>query len=127
LRSVPRQVDQRKELTMEPLLGPSGEGSVVLDIGADTGAVIVYAYESLAGSEIEIRRSGLPWDGTHTAVRRRDLREAVCFAGVFGSLPAGDYELRIRGIENSPVVPLVVSGAGVAEVRWPLSSLVGGG
>jgi hypothetical protein len=111
---------------MEPLWGPSCEGSVVLDIGAGTGAAIIYAHESLAGSEIEIRRSGIPWDGTHTAVRRRDLREAVCFAGVFGSLPAGEYELRIRGIDHSPVVPLVVHGAAVAEVRWPLSSLVGG-
>ena len=111
---------------MEPILGPSREGSVVLDIGADTGAAVIYAYESLAGSEIEIRGSGRPWDGTHTAVRRRDLGEAVCFAGVFGSLPAGEYELRIKGIENSPVVPLVVSGAGVAEVRWPFRSLVVG-
>jgi hypothetical protein len=111
---------------MEPRLGPSSEGSVVLDIGADIGAAIIYVHESLAGSEIEIRGSGRPWDGTHTAVRRRDLGEAVCFAGVFGSLPAGEYELRIRGIENSPVVPMMVNGAGVAEVIWPLRSLVVG-
>jgi hypothetical protein len=110
-------------VTAEAPLAPSGEGSVVLDIGADRGAAIIYTPESLSGSEIEIRASGSPWDGTHTGVRRRDLREAICFAGVFGSVPAGQYQLRVRGSETTPIVDLVVAGGAIAEVTWPTGAV----
>jgi len=108
----------------EELPPPSGEASVVLDIGGSHGALVVYASEDMEGGEIEIRRSGRPWDGTHTAIRRRDLRAVVAFAGVFGSLPAGRYELRTRGTgvdqrtEPVAVRPTVVGGE-VTELHWP--------
>jgi hypothetical protein len=37
---------------------PAGQGMVVLDIGGDTGALVVNAPEHLAGAEIEICPSG---------------------------------------------------------------------
>ena len=105
-------------------LGPSGEGSVVLDIGGDRGAAIIFAPDRMAGEELEIRPVGQPWDGVHTAVRRRDLPTAVRYAGVFGSLPAGQYHLRVRGRASddpSPasIVDLVVHGGRVTELAWP--------
>ncbi len=105
-------------------LAPSGEGTVVLDVGGTSGALVVFTPERLSGEEIEIRPARSPWDGTHTAVRRRDLRQAVTYAGVFGSLPAGSYQVRIRG--GGPdldrcraTLDLQVTGGRVTEVHWP--------
>jgi hypothetical protein len=103
----------------ESVPAPSSEASVVLDIGGDRGALVVYAPETLAGLEIEIRRPDEPWDGTHTAVRRRDLSGGTCFAGVFGSLRAGAYQARLRDVAGGPVVGLSVTGGQVAQVQWP--------
>jgi hypothetical protein len=105
-------------------LGPSGEGSVVLDIGGDRGAAIIFVPDRMDGEELEIRPVGQPWNGEHTAVRRRDLHSEVRFAGVFGSLPAGPYHLRVRGRASddpSPasIVDLVVRGGRVTELAWP--------
>ncbi len=66
------------------------------------GAAVVFTPASLVGAEIEIRPADRPWDGTHTAVRRRDLRDTVAYAGVFGSLEAGAYQLRMRGDRGRP-------------------------
>ncbi len=112
---------------VEPELGPSGEGTVVLDIGGDRGAAIIFTPGELSGQEIEIRPLDGPWDGTHTAVRPRDLRDTVAHAGVFGSLTAGPYQLRIRGsdperADAAPVVDLLVIGGQVAQVEWPSRS-----
>ncbi len=113
---------------MEAEPGPSGEGTVVLDIGGDRGAAIIFAPGELSGEEIEIRPVDRPWDGTHTAIRPRDLRDTVAHAGVFGSLPAGPYQLRIRrdrpvGGSSEPVVDLVVVGGEVAQLAWPATGM----
>ena len=120
--------------TAEAELGPSGEGTVVLDIGGDKGAAVIFTSGDLAGREIEIRPAGRSWDGTHTAIRLRDLRDSVAHAGVFGSLNAGSYQLRIRGSDPvgpgsesgpgsgpGPVVDLLVVGGEVAQLEWPAS------
>jgi hypothetical protein len=82
---------------MEQLAGPSGPGSVVLDIGPHVGALVLYAGEDLAGAEIEIRPGGGTWSGTHTSVRERHANGRVLHAGVFGSLAAGTYDVRLKG------------------------------
>src|ERR1019366_1284754 len=107
----------------ESVPAPSGEASVVLDIGGNRGALGIPTGGSLVGLEIEVRRPHLPWDGTHTAVRRRDVRPAAQFAGVFGSLPAGDYEARLKGIDRGPVVSAVVNGGEVTQMVWPAEAL----
>jgi len=43
----------------------------------------------------------------------------VCFAAVFGSLPAGRYLLRVRGSGSEPDMGLTVDGGTVIEARWP--------
>jgi hypothetical protein len=105
---------------MEHIPEPSECGSVVLDIGGDVGAVIVVAPASLAGEEIEIRRHGAPWDGTHVAVRARHLPNGVMHAALFESLPAGDFEVRIKGGHSyGPPVALEVEGGRVVSARLP--------
>ncbi len=109
---------------IEQLPPPSTEGSVLVDVGGSRGALVVYAPELFHGVELEIRGLDEAWDGTHTAVRRRELRDAVTFAGVFGSLPAGDYELRTLGADVHPGagavrVSVTVTGGEVTQVQWP--------
>jgi len=82
---------------LEGPLAPSGEASVVLDIGPHAGALVLYTGEDLAGAEIEIRPGGGTWLGQHTAVRERHVAGRVLYAGVFGSLPEGPYDLRLKG------------------------------
>jgi hypothetical protein len=103
----------------EPILPPSGEGTVVLDIGGDTGAAVIYTDSALSGSEIEIKPQGQSWKGVHTGVRQRDLPGEVCFAAVFGSIPAGSYDLRVKGTNSEPVMIVEIVGGGVAEAQWP--------
>jgi hypothetical protein len=76
--------------------GPSTGASVLLDIGEGAGALVVYTSETLLGREIEIRPHGGRWAGVHTAVRARHMGERVLHAGVFGTLPVGLYDLRVR-------------------------------
>jgi hypothetical protein len=103
----------------ESVPAPSGEGTVVLDIGGDTGAVVVHTPARLDGAELEIRPVGQAWHGAHTGVRQRVLRDGVCFAAVFGALPAGRHQLRVRGTETDPVLEVAVVGGAIAEAVWP--------
>jgi hypothetical protein len=104
----------------EANLGPSAEASVVLDIGPHAGALVLYTDEDLAGAEIEIRPGGAEWLGTHTAVRERHAASRILYAGVFGSLVPGTYDLRLKG--GGPgsfgLTVEVVAGA-VTEAKVP--------
>ena len=72
------------------LTGPSEEGMRRLDIGGDVGAAIVSTPASLVGSEIEIRRCDTTWDGTHVAVRERQVAGGVMHAALFPGLGVRD-------------------------------------
>jgi hypothetical protein len=106
-----------EERLVEVPAGPSHAGSVMADIGGDVGAAILYVPEALAGLEIEIRRVGLDWDGTHTAVRERHVNGTIIWAAFFGSLLAGRYEARVRG-DHSHIVVVLIAGGQVAETSW---------
>jgi hypothetical protein len=105
------------EVRVEAPHGPSGVGSVLADIGGDVGAAILYVPENLTGLEIEIRPLGHEWDGTHVAVRERQLGDTALQAAFFGSLRAGRYEVRVRGDAAHSVV-LEINGGEVAEGQW---------
>lgn len=102
------------------LTGPSERGSVLLDIGGDVGAAIVSTPASLLGSEIEIRRCGTAWDGTHVAVRARHVSGGVVHAALFSGLADGLYEVRLRGDVDGPTALLRVEGGQVSAARLPL-------
>jgi hypothetical protein len=98
----------------------------MLEIGEDRGALVVYTSDLLAGHEIEIRPHHGVWAGTHTAVRVRHTGDRVLHAGVFGSLPAGSYDLRLRHHTHrapadqgpSTVMTVDVSPGGVTETSF---------
>jgi hypothetical protein len=102
---------------MDHLTRTSEVGSVVLDIGGDLGAAIVRTPANLAGLEVEIRREGTPWDGTHVAVRARSVPGGEVYAALFPGLPQGRYEVRVRGDDEGLVATVDVEGARVRETR----------
>ncbi len=85
----------------EPDAGQSAPGSVVVDIGDAFGALVVRTDRVPVGSEIEIRPTGAPWSGAHTAVRERRAEGGTFLAGLFPSLAAGTYEIRWRHDESA--------------------------
>jgi hypothetical protein len=104
----------------------------MVDVGGKYGALVVFTPEPMHGVEIEIRRAGEVWDGAHTAVRRRELRDGLAYAGVFGSLVEGEYELRIKGsgggsTGDSADLRLSVYAGAVTNGQWPLDSGVSAG
>jgi hypothetical protein len=96
--------------------GPSDEGTVVLDIGGDTGALVVRTPDDLAGLEIELVRGGEVGPFVHTAVRERRVPGATLLAAVFAEVPAGDYTL--LGVGAHPSVAVTVTGGCVTEFTW---------
>jgi hypothetical protein len=75
----------------EPTLPPSRQGTVVLDIGGDVGALVVHATEDLCGREIELAHAGETTPFVHTDVRERQLPGGSVYAGVFPALAVGSY------------------------------------
>jgi hypothetical protein len=98
------------------LTGPSERGSVLVDIGGDVGAAIVTTPASLVGSEIEVRRRGAAWDGTHVAVRERRVTGGRTYAALFSGLGQGHYEVRLRGDVDGPATAFDVEGGRVRHV-----------
>ena len=100
-------------------LAPSGQGTVVLNVGAGIGALVIHTPGSLHGHEIEVSPVGDPATRTHAAVRARYVRGGVRWSVVIDSLPAGRYV-----VWRDPVTPLDeidVRGGAVAEFTWPVT------
>jgi hypothetical protein len=102
----------------EAVLGPSTSGSVVLDLGPGTGALVLHAPPELDGAEIEISRlTGAPEPRTHSRVRQRHLPGRVLFAAVYPGLPAGDYVIWRDAANRAGIV--TVTGGQITTARWP--------
>jgi len=71
---------------------PTGAGSVILDLGGSTGALVLDAPAGLHGREIEISPAGdAGARRTHALVRQRDTGAGSSYAAVYPGLAAGDY------------------------------------
>ena len=92
---------------------------VVLDIGGDIGAAIVTAASTLEGHEVEIRRLGGDWDGRHVAFHVRHTDGGHVTAAVFPGLAQGDWEVRLRGVEDSRTFAFHVEGGRVTTAAFP--------
>lgn len=101
----------------ESIPGPSGPGTVVLDIGAGTGALVLHAPPALAGREIEI---GLTGDAgtprTHSRVRERRVPGRVSYAAVYPGLPAGDYT--VWRDPDTQAGTVTITGGHVTSFHW---------
>ena len=85
----------------------------VLDIGQDTGALVIYTREDLLEKEIEVSRKGNDAKRIHTAIHERKVNGRSLFAGLFLALPAGDYIIWVH-----PSCEVTIHGGQVAEVNW---------
>ncbi|KAB1931753.1 phospholipase [Micromonospora sp. ALFpr18c] len=101
----------------EHAYGPSETGSVVLELGGETGALILYTGRELDGREIEISRGADR--RVHSAVRERRVRDGSFHSAVYPDLPAGIYT--VWWDEDTSVGTVSVHGGEIAEFVWPSS------
>jgi hypothetical protein len=102
----------------EPVAGPTGPGTVVLDLGADTGALILYTPAQLDRTEIEISLDDHPGvHRTHSQVRERPMGAVTEYAAVYPGLHAGQYT--IWRDEHTPATTVTITGGKVTSCRWP--------
>ena len=125
----------------------AGQGSVLLDIGGDIGALVVRLPSSMEGLEIEIAPADDDRDDQHrdnpshhhdrhnhdehdhhhhdpdgrhrphVAVTARPAGDALMHSAVFPDLSAGHYDLNER---SGPVrLRVEVVGGQVTEATWP--------
>jgi hypothetical protein len=118
--------------------GPVGnQDCVVLDIGGEVGALILYAPAELSGAEVEISLPGVG-PRTHSIVRERLVDQsaggrraggrhaapdgpgdAAVYAAVYPGLPAGLYT--IWRDAQTPAGTVQVEGGQVASWLWEQS------
>ena len=88
--------------------------SMMLDIGAGRGALVIYPDERYRHREIEIS----PGDGdahrVHTGVHDRATAAGMVLTAVFGSLAAGEYVVWADETTAGPTI--VVPDGGVTEL-----------
>jgi len=90
-------------------------GSVAIDVGPGSGALVLYPSERFRGREIEISRVDGAGARVHTGVHERTTQTRSLLTAIFGSLPAGDYVVWEDATTEGPVVS--VSDGCIAEVR----------
>ena len=88
--------------------------SVVLDIGDDVGALILYTTSAYHTHEIELSLVGAGPSAkrVHSAVLERSVAGRTFYAATYPELPAGDYQVWCEG---SPRV--TVRGGAVSELH----------
>ena len=103
----------------ESVPGPSRAGSVVLDLGAGIGALILDTPAELNGREIEISllSAGPRARRTHSLVRERRTGAGRGYAAVYPGLAAGDYTVWRDGV--TPAGTVTIDGGQVTRYRWP--------
>ena len=103
----------------ETIPGPSGPGSVVLELGNDVGALVLETSAALLGQETEISPVGgaMAACRTHSVVRERRTAAGTSYAAVYPGLAAGRY--LIWRHTDTPVGEVTIDGGRVTRFRWP--------
>jgi hypothetical protein len=96
----------------EQIFPPSWDGSVVLDIGGEVGALMLHTPPSMIDQEIELDSEDTPLSHTHSAVRERQLVHGLSYAAVYPHLKAGRYVIRDSGQR------VTIIGGQVTEVTF---------
>jgi hypothetical protein len=89
--------------------------TVVLDIGQDIGALIIYAEAELHGQEIEVSPQGSA-TRVHVEVLERRINGRPVFAAVFPGLRAGNYDIWQNA--HNPTGTVTIVGGEITTVDW---------
>jgi hypothetical protein len=93
---------------------PGSTDNLLLDIGGDTGALVIAAPAGRDQGEVEISpAAGGP--RTHNVVRRRTVPGGAVYAAVFPALAEGDYDVWRDSVTRAGTV--AVRGGEVASFR----------
>ena len=101
----------------------AGQGSVLLDIGGDVGALVVTMPTEMVDEEVEIRPASWQPDGghhhhPHVAVVERPVGGSVVPSLVFPEVVEGSYELYLKHTDDVRLTVDVVGGE-VTTTAWP--------
>jgi hypothetical protein len=94
---------------------PANVENLLLDIGADTGALIIHAAADRDQAEVEISPAGSGEPRTHNVVRLRQAPGRAVYAAVFPALAAGGYDVWRDQVTKAGTV--LVHGGQVASFR----------
>jgi hypothetical protein len=100
------------DIVSERQLPPSWDGSVVLDIGGDVGALVLHVPSTMDGREIDLDPEDSTSPHTHSAVRERRFQGRTMYAAVYPSLTAGRYV--VEGTEQT----VTIRGGEVTELNY---------
>lgn len=90
----------------------------LLDIGEDIGALVIYTTRELLGKEIQVSQKGTnAAKMIHTAIWERRFNGQMMFAGIYASLPAGNYIVWVH-----PSREVTITGGNVTEIDIRASS-----
>jgi hypothetical protein len=103
----------------EPVAGPSGSGTVVLELGPGAGALVLYTPADRDGAEIEISLTAAGVPRTHSMVRPRHVAGTTLHAAVYPDLPPGEYTIWAG---SAAVATAEVTAGAVTTAAWPGSA-----
>ena len=92
---------------------PDTADNLLLDIGADVGALVIQAAADRDQAEVEISPAGSGQPRTHNVVRLRQTPGRSVYAAVFPAVPAGDYDVWRDAVTRAGTV--TVRGGHVAS------------
>jgi hypothetical protein len=94
---------------------PANVENLLLDIGADTGALIIHTAANRDQAEVEVSPAGSGQPRTHNVVRLRQAPGRSVYAAVFPALAAGGYDVWRDQVTRAGTV--LVYGGQVASFR----------
>ncbi len=90
--------------------------ALILDIGENIGALVLYSEEGCLGREIDLTPAGVPRSHhIHTMIRRRRAFNREFIAGVYPELVEGIYT--VWGIDGFSLGQVTIEGGHVTEFR----------
>jgi hypothetical protein len=95
---------------------------VVLEIGDELGALVIYADPELHGTEVEISPAADDTRRSHKEILERTTIDGPAFTAVFDGIPAGEHTLWLDGEPRARGV--AVEGGVVAELDWRSAAVV---
>ena len=92
------------------------EEAVVLELGEELGALVVYTDRILLHTEIEISPEGADDERSHKDVLERIVAGHSLYAAVFDKVPRGRYTLWHDG--TAITRGATIAGGAIAELDW---------